>query len=94
MNDTPPPPSKNKEEKYSIAVQLIGFSIFWILPSLWISYIWTKLLDFSVNGILLWIGMVVLNLATYSYGRAISSNVNGYILYALLICQIYIWICL
>lgn len=78
--------------EYGLFVQLIGFSVFWALPSLWMWHLVKATTDIEVSGILLWLAMIVLNLATYSLGRNQSAGVNAAILHSLMLVQIYAWI--
>ena len=78
--------------EYGLVVQLIGFSVFWALPSLWMWYLIKSITHLSINGVLLWLGLIVLNLATYTLGRNQSAGVNATILHSLMLGQLYVWI--
>jgi hypothetical protein len=85
-------PNVDKGTEYTFTVQLISFCLFWALPSFWAHYLIGKVFNIDAHGILLWVGFVVLNLATYANSRALSTNVNGYLLQALIFLQIFAWI--
>jgi hypothetical protein len=85
---------KNIEEEktYTIPVQILGFSMFWILPTFWISYLSRVVFHLESQLVLIWIGMVILNLATQTKGQDFSSRINSYIFNVLILLQIYAWI--
>ena len=87
-------PQKNTEEspKYSILVQIFGFGIFWLLPSIWISYILEKICGLYPNDILLWIGLVKLNMAAYSVNDELSEKLAAHTLWILIVLQILVWV--
>lgn len=77
---------------YSLPVQIISFALFWLLPALWLSHLTKVIFNNNTMDIAVWIGLVILNLATYSVSRSVSATVNGYILKSLIVAQIYSWI--
>ena len=89
------PPKKSKlvqGTEYGLVVQIIGFSVFWALPALWLWYLVKSITHLNVNGVLLWLALIVLNLATYTLGRNRSAGVNATILHCMMLAQLYVWI--
>lgn len=84
---------KNIEEspKYSILVQVFGFGIFWLLPSIWISYLLEKICGLYPNDILLWIGLIMLNMAAYSVSDRLSEKLAAHTLWILIVLQLLVW---
>lgn len=78
--------------EYGLVVQIIGFSVFWALPALWMRYLVSSITHLEVNGALLWLALIVLNLATYTLGRDRSAGVNAIIIQGMIIAQLYVWI--
>jgi len=87
-------PQKNTEEspKYSIPVQIFGFGIFWLLPSIWISHLFGKICGLYPNDILLWIGVIMLNMAAYSVNDELSEKLAAHTLWILIVLQILVWV--
>lgn len=81
-----------EEKTYTIPVQILGFSMFWVLPTFWITYLSRVVFYRESQFFLIWLGLVVLNLATQMKGQDFSSRINSYIFNVLILLQIYAWI--
>lgn len=89
------PTNSEKEEvekTYTIPVQILGFSMFWLIPTFWITYLSRVVFHCESRFFLVWLGMVVLNLATYTKGSDFSARITSYVFNVLVAFQIYAWI--